>query len=191
MRRMIWCALVMFICTPWLAHAVPMTTFSVGHAAVTPGKTFGINVTVTNAVNLRDWRFYLFYNPTVLQANRVSEGPFLSSLGRTIFDPGIIDNKFGIISWVSASYRGDFPPLPSGSGVLANINFTAQSPGASSLIPHNVFLNFSNTGFAVTDGVVRVSPGAVPVPDTLGLALLGSVILWGGVRWRQRDGCAR
>lgn len=192
-RLLIGYASVVLTClwTPLLVQAVPIPVFTVGSAAVTQGSTFNIPVTVTNAVNLTSWQFDLKYEPTVLRANLVSEGPFLSSAGTTFFTPGVIDHTTGYISLVSASYVG-LPPGPSGHGQLANIEFSALKPGTSPLTPSNVFLDFRDSGFTVTEKTgVNVGPGAVPIPDTLGLALLGSVLLWGVLRWQQREGRVR
>ena len=120
-------------------------------------------------------------------ANSVTEGPLLSSFGTTFFTPGIIDNNTGLISLAQSSYVG-LPPNPNGSGVLASVEFTALSSGLSPLTASNVFLNFLDSGFTVSNGQVCVNGlvpctggrggggggggGAVPEPATA--ALLGS-----------------
>jgi len=152
-------------------------SFTVDSATVNVSDTFSINLNVVNpdAIEIISWQFDLTYDPTLLQANAVTEGPFLSSSGTTFFTPGIIDNTTGLISLVSASFVDLFPP--SGSGVLASIDFTALSPGLSPLTPSNVFLNFESGGFTVTPGSVCVTGGSTcgvsAVPEPSALLLLG------------------
>lgn len=172
-------------CVPQQGHAL---SFTVDSATVNVGDTFTINLTVTDAVDLTAWQFDLGYNPLHVQANGVTEGPFLSSAGTTFFTPGVIDNTTGLISLVSASFV-DLTP-PGGSGILASIEFTALSAGLSPLTASNVFLNFTDSGFFVTDGSACVtgSPACggspVPEPSSFALLLLGGLTLWGMRRWR-------
>lgn len=160
---------------PALVNAVPIV--SAPYVTVGVGDTFTIPISITDAVDLTSWQFDLAFNPTIVQANSVTEGPFLSSFGLTLFGPGVIDNGSGLISLVTDAYV-DLPPLPSGDGVLANIEFLALSPGVSPLTFSNVFLNLSDTGFEIANGQITVTGAAVPEPGTLallasGLALLG------------------
>jgi hypothetical protein len=185
----------------WLAPSqASATALTVDSATVNISDIFNINLNIVNAVSLTSWQLDLAYNPTILQANLVTEGPFLSSAGTTFFTPGVIDNTTGLISLVSTSYV-DFTP-PSGSGVLASVQFTALSAGLSPLTASNVFLNFADSGFTVSNGAVCVlgnsctgtgggGGGSVPVPDTAGLFLLGSLILWGARRWGAQDALTR
>lgn len=159
-------------------------SFTVDSATVNVGDTFSINFNVVDAIDLTSWQFDLAYNPTILQANLVTEGPFLSSAGTTFFTPGVIDNTTGLISLVSASFV-DLTP-PSGSGVLAHIDFTALSGGFSPLTASNVFLNSADSGFTVTNG--SGGSTSVPEPSSLVLVVLGAVGIWGVRRWHQGSG---
>ncbi|MCP9450284.1 MAG: cohesin domain-containing protein [Nitrospira sp.] len=164
------------LCAPHQGQALTVT---VGSAAVSVGDTVSLNVNVVDAVNLTSWQFDLGYDPTILHADLVAEGPFLSSAGGTLFSPGIIDNSTGLISLISDSFV-DLTP-PSGSGVLASIQFTALSLGLSPVTMSNVFLNFTDSGFAVTNGSVTV----VPLPGTAGLMGVGLLLFWGFGRWNR------
>jgi cohesin domain-containing protein len=171
------------------------TAFTVDSATVNIGDTFSINLNVVDAVSLTSWQFDLAYDPTILQANLVTEGPFLSSAGTTFFTPGVIDNTTGLLSLVSASFV-DLTP-PSGNGVLATVQFTALSAGLSPLTASNVFLNFLDSGFTVSNGEVCVlgnsctgtgeGGGTVPEPSSLALLLLGGFPLWGARLWLGQD----
>jgi hypothetical protein len=175
MRRLTCLAttLLLLCATPRLAGAVPIV--SAGTAAVNVGDIFTIPISYTSVggvdPDLTSWQFDLSFSPTVLQANVVTEGPFMASFGTTLFTEGVIDNTTGLISLVAASYV-DLPPNPSGSGVLAHIEFQALAGGVTPLTLSNVFLNLSDQGFLVTHGEVTVT-GAAPVPEPGSLALLG------------------
>lgn len=170
---------------PSQGHALSITVDS---DTVNVGDTFTINLNVADAVDLTAWQFDLSYNPLLVQANSVSEGPFLSLAGTTFFIPGVIDNTAGLISGVSGAFV-DLTP-PSGSGVLAHIEFVALSPGLSPFTVSRAFLNFSDSGFSVANGSACVigSPDCgdnpVPEPSSGALLLLGGLTLWGMRRWR-------
>lgn len=171
-------------CLPQQGHAL---SFTVDSANVAVGTTFNLNLTVAGAVNLTSWQFDLAYDPTILQANSVTEGSFLSSAGTTFFVPGFIDNTAGLIGGVAAFFT-DVTPPPSGSGILATIQFTALSSGLSSLTASNVFLNLddpTNGGFTIGNGSVIGGGSSVPETSTISLMALGMVLLWGRRRWRD------
>jgi Cohesin domain/PEP-CTERM motif len=174
-------------------------TFSVDSATVNVGDRFSINVHVADAVDLTSWQFNLGYNPTILQALLVTEGPFLADAGTTIFPatmfiPGVIDNSTGLISVVANSFIDIGPPFPTGSGVLATIRFKALIAGLSPLMLSSTYLNGLDTGFTVTNGSVCVNGAtscnaAVPEPGSILLLSLGGIVFWGMRRWSQ-DGAA-
>jgi MYXO-CTERM domain-containing protein len=168
---------------PQQGHAV---AFTVDSATAAGGNMFSINLHVANAINLTSWQVDLAYNPTLLKANLVTEGPFLSSFGTTSFGPGVIDNTTGQISLVTNAFV-DVTPPPNGSGVLASVQFTAWRPGVSPLTASNVFLNFLDSGFSVTNGAVSVGGASAPEPPTVALLGVGLVVLYLAHR-RQRLG---
>jgi hypothetical protein len=156
---------------------LPVPIISAPFVTVGVGDIFPIPISITGAAEVSSWQFDLAFDPAIVQADFVDEGPFLSSFGATLFTPGVIDNVAGLISLVADSYV-DLPPNPSGDGVLANIEFDALAPGVSPLTFSNVFLNDLDTGFTVTNGQITVTGTAVPEPSTLVLFASGVGLLF-------------
>ena len=161
---------------------------SVGSATVNIGDTFTIPVSITGAVNLTSFQFDLSFGASILQVTviGVTESAFFTQGDITVFTPGF--NISGQIVGVSDALTFQLPV--NGDGVLANIEFDAIALGISPLTLSNVFLNLSNSGFAVTNGEVCVkSPttttcaaGVVPEPGTVALVAIGFAVL----TWRRR-----
>jgi len=170
---------------PLVAHADPV--LSVPFVTVGVGDSFTIPISITGATDLTSWQFDLAYSPSIVTATNVTEGPFMSAFGLTLFTAGVINNITGLISLVADAYV-DLPPDPSGSGVLANIEFTALAPGVSPLTFANVFVNDLDSGFQATNGQVTVTGKVVPQPMTLTLLGLG---LGTALGVRARRGHAR
>jgi len=169
------------ILAPYVVKADVLPTISAPSVTVSVGDTFTIPISISDAVDLASWQFDLAFDPAIVQANLVSEGPFMSSFGTTLFTPGVIDNGTGLISLVADLYV-DLPPNPSGNGVLANIDFLALAPGVSPLTFSNVFLNLSDQDFEIVTGQIT----AVPEPATL--MLLGGGLALFGMRRLSRRG---
>lgn len=138
------------------------------------GDTFDIAVSIASPSEVDSWQFDLSFTASLLKANSVMEGPFLSesSTKTTLLGAGVIDNGTGHITLVTDSFV-DLPPGPSGSGVIADISFTALAPGISPLMLSNVFLNDLDSGFVTTNGQVTINGPRVPEPTTFTLAVLG------------------
>ena len=183
MKRVIVFAAAIFVLAS-VPRRADATTISAPFVTVGVGDTVIIPISIADAVDLTSWQFDLGFAPTtVVNADSVSEGPFMSNFGTTVFTPGVIDNGSGLISLVAGLYV-DLPPNPSGSGVLANIQFHALAPGVSPLRFSNVFLNLSDRGFDILNGQITVTgsgggpggPSPVPEPATLALTASGIVM---------------
>ena len=162
---------LLVILAPTLVEADPV--ISAPFVTVGVGDTFTIPISIADAVDLTSWQFDLGFDPAIVNANLVTEGPFLSSSGAalTVFVPGVIDNVGGSIT-LNADAYADIGTPPSGSGVLADIEFTALAPGVSPLTFSNVAVNLFEP-FTITDGQITVT-GTAKVPEPATLMLLTS-----------------
>ena len=185
-RASVLAALILMTCFGFAHAAVP--TITAGSATVNVGDTFDIAVSMSSPSEVDSWQFDLAFTATLLKANSVTEGPFLSELGTktTLFGPGVIDNGTGHITLVTDSFV-DLPPGPSGSGVIADISFTALAAGVSPLTLSNVFLNDLDSGFVTTNGQVTINGPRVPEPTMFTLVALGLGTVLGVHRRRMRS----
>jgi hypothetical protein len=139
------------------------------------GSSFDVFVGISGVTDLYAFQFDLSFDPAILSAASVSEGPFLPGGGSTLFLPGTIDNSGGTISFTADAFLGPGPGV-SGSGTLADISFQALGPGTSLIDLSNVILLDSNLGeiaeFTTTSGSVTV-----PEPSTILLISMGMVAL--------------
>ena len=107
------------------------------------GDTFNVNVDVANINDLYAYQLDLTFDPKLLSAVSVSEGPFLPSGGTTFFIPGTIDNAGGSVTATADALIGAISGV-SGSGTLLTFQFTALGYGTSALdIANPILLDLS------------------------------------------------
>jgi hypothetical protein len=102
------------------------------------GETFTVNITVTGIgeeESLYGWECKkIVFNPGIINAVNVTEGPFLRDTGYSTFFSKKIDNTAGTVK-VLGIFMLPFPPTgASGSGTLATIIFEAVGQGATGLV---------------------------------------------------------
>jgi hypothetical protein len=131
------------------------------YMATTLGKEFTVNVTVANVVNLRGFEFQLSYNTTILDATKITIGPFLNPPYHTTKQ--IIDDYSGSI-WLSTESQSPAPPS-NGSGILATITFKVPVESGiwyQGCVPLTNDFNFSGT-------ILRTDQGLAVAHDTTNL----------------------
>jgi PKD repeat protein len=129
-------------------------------------ETFTVNVTVAMINDLAYWQVGMSFNPTVIECVSFLEGPFLSSVGSTVWQPGIIDNQAGLITPHGASLTSGGA---SGNGTLGFITFKVKNAGSSVLNLQDTLLLDSEyttiTPFSLNNGYFEL-PSEVPMPPT-------------------------
>ncbi|MES1262283.1 MAG: cohesin domain-containing protein [Acidobacteriota bacterium] len=157
-------AIAVFGLLPALQGAV----ISVGSATAPAMTVFSIPVLVSQVSDLYSFEFDFSFDPAVLQAIGVREGPFLSSSGATFFLAGQIDNRAGLIAFTADTLSGAVPGA-SGAGILTWIDLYTSRTGRSQLLLSNVVLLDSaleDSPFTLQAGEAVVS-AAAPEPATL------------------------
>jgi len=128
------------------------------------GNVVAVNVAVANVTDLGAFQFTLDYDPALLSLNSIAPASFLSSTGRGASCIQSSTPGHALLSCVTLGPSP--PPGPSGSGVLADVRFTAIAGGTGTLALSNVILT--------TPGAVASAPptlsasvtidGATPTP---------------------------
>ena len=129
--------------------------------------SFLVDITITNAVDIRAWNMTVTWNPEILELNSVTEGDFLTSVGSTDFRaaaPSLLLNSNELDSGAIQDFSNAlfFAPGANGDGVLASLTFTSLRHGTCDLMLDDTLL----TGFTgepliahnLNDGEVIVIP---------------------------------
>ena len=119
--------------------------------------TFAVNITIADVTDLWAWGLKLEWNSSVLGFVDAKEGPFLKSIGSTLWIPIVLQTDLIFISCTSMVV-----PIEgvSGSGVLATITFNATELGDANLTMSEVDLedvDGINISCTVVNGQVIVT----------------------------------
>lgn len=135
---------------------------------VSAGQTFTLDIACTPGQPIKAYELKVLFNPTLLQANSVSEGTIFTGY-TTFFNDGTINNTAGTIVDVYGLILGVGSVTTPGS--LVSISFTAHlSSGTSSISLSDVGVTNETTYVPIT-----VTNGTVTLREfTLGVTLDGS-----------------
>jgi general secretion pathway protein D len=140
-----------------VSYAQDQTTLYVDPTPVTVEvcNPFTVNVDIADVSDLIAWQFNMTFDPTLIDFLSVVEGPFLRSVGTTLF--GSYNGTNWVLAWCALMV---FPPGASGSGILAYVNFHCKGPGNCPLhfepYPQTVLFNSlgESIPFTANDGIV-------------------------------------
>jgi len=123
---------------------------------VSPGQSFSINIYCSPSQPIKSYEFKISFNPSLLQANSVTEGNIFS--GRTtFFNPGTINNVAGNIINIYGLILGK--GNVTSPGTFATISFTAKTSVGTSLL-HLYDVGVTNetdyTPISIDDGNVTI-----------------------------------
>jgi len=126
-----------------IAPASPQTTLYIDPTPITVSvcDNFTVDLNVADVTDLYAWEVKLSFNPSLLECSSATEGPFLKSVGPTIWVPPVIDNVAGTVHMACSLMM---PPGATGSGTLAYIIFHCKGPGECDLVflyPETYLLN--------------------------------------------------
>jgi hypothetical protein len=169
---------VIVVWNPRPVHADTTVSIQPPASTANVGSIFDVFVDISGVNDLYAFQFEASFDPKVIHAVGVNEGPFLPSGGGTFFVPGAMDNSVGSISLTGDSLLGPDAGV-TGSGHLVALSFEAFGPGISQVSLSNMTLlnsSLSNISFTSNNGSVTVSGSTVPEPTTM--LLLGFGLLW-------------
>jgi Divergent InlB B-repeat domain/Cohesin domain len=141
---------------------------SPANRTVLAGQTFTLNVSCTPGQPIKSFEFKVTFNPTLLQANLVTEGNIFNGYS-TYFNDGTINNAAGKIDGMYGLIVGE--GVVTNPGSLVSISFTALAASGSSTI------GFSDAGITndTTYVPITVTNGVVILWEfTLGVTVSGS-----------------
>jgi adhesin HecA-like repeat protein len=162
--------------------AAPILSIEPPSLVVQLGKSFTLDVRISGVADLFAFQFDLAFNPLILTAESVDEGPFLPSGGTTAFIAGTVDNMAGTITGTADTLIGAVPGVD-GSGVLASVDFEALSVGTSPITLSDVIMldsGLNDIPVSIVGGGVTVA--AIPEPSAW---LLLSAAGFGFFIWRD------
>lgn len=150
------------------------------------GSPVSLAVNVSGLTDLFAFQFDVGFNPAVLAATSVTEGPLFAA--GVSFSPGVIDNTTGSITFIADSLSGGGPGI-SADGSLVRLFFQAIGVGSSGVDLSNVILLDSalhDITATAMGGTVTIGGSTVPEPATFALVLAGMVAVAVAVGNRRR-----
>jgi hypothetical protein len=176
--------------TLWLIAmaAVPLSaaTIFVEPASLTveDGTAFSVSIAITGAVDLYAFQFDLGFNPSMLSATGIAEGPLLAGGGDTFFIPGAIDNVAGVISFTGNTLVTALSGV-NGAGVLATVNFSAVGEGTTPITIFNV-TTLDSTLSGITNTLQSGTVTVTTIPEPGNFLLFGVGVASGLFKLRRR-----
>ena len=154
------------------AMALPVFSLSSSEA----GGLVRVAVSASGMTDLYGYQFSLNFDPAVLHASSVTEGPFLASGGATFFDGGTTDNVGGQVSFVFDTLLSAVSGV-TGNGVLAVVSFSA--------LQFHALTSLSLSDVLAVDSSLNVLPVTatglrLQVPEPSMLALLAIALVAAG-----------
>ena len=126
----IYIIIVIYILFPVQICAQTSVSISPDNIIADTDETFSVDVTLNNVSDLHGSKIIVTFDPSVIQVQNLSRGPFLRSTGYSSFFNQNIDNANGKVQTDEAVLGQG---TVSGSGVLATITFTCITDGASTI----------------------------------------------------------
>ena len=162
--------------TALITPAAPILSITPSVNNVQVGNTFSLFLNVASVTDLYGWQVDIDFGPAgFLNALTIAEGGFLGSGTSGI--TGTVDNGTATILTMANSLTGIVPGV-SGSGVLAQISFTAMAIGNAIVTISNVQLLDSKLDSIFPDPTVSATvnifaANGIPEPSTFVLLSLG------------------
>ena len=176
---------------------------SAGSATVSVGDVVTIPISIAGATGLNSFQFDLAFTPSIVTVLSFDDSSTdfataaTSQGGALTGMTGFIDDMRGLLSGPADSMSGVLGAGLTGSGVLADVEFQALSPGTSPLNLSNVFLtdggvplSSPNGDFSLQNGEIIVE-GTVPIPEPSALPVVITALVVLGLLHRCRGHCRR
>ena len=97
-----------------------------------PAESFSVKIMIADVENLYAWQLNLTFNPSMLEAVNILEGPFLQQFGTSMLSAITLNNTAGYAYAVCSLLDWEMPGA-TGSGVLGTVSLRARAAGISPL----------------------------------------------------------
>lgn len=150
------------------AESGPSVVLDPRVSGAAPTESFWVSVTVVNVTNLYAWQFNLTFNPSILEAVDVVEGPFLKQLRTTMMPAPRKDNTVGWVYAGAAFFNWDEAGA-SGNGVLALASFKVKAEGMTSIHVSNETMLLTYNGDVPVSMTYETVDGVFGYPRDLAI----------------------